>query len=70
MRSVAPLRVAIYLLALLPSAVFAQGMSRGPMAPNQPRKPTAREEFHDRVVLEGGPNYGPPGAAPMIVEAT
>ncbi len=44
-----------------------QGFGGGSGMPSGPSKPTAREQFHDRVVMEGGPSFGPVGNAPLIV---
>lgn len=36
--------------------------------PGAPARPTTREQFQDRVVMEGGPNFGPSRPTPLIAD--
>ncbi len=56
-------------LVLVPARpVAAQGMGRGGGMPGNAPRPTNREQFQSRVAMEGGPNYGPAGQTPLIVD--
>ncbi|MBM4000622.1 MAG: hypothetical protein FJ297_13985 [Planctomycetes bacterium] len=61
---------AFFILATLAGPIAstrAQGMGGGGM-PSTPQRPTSREEFQTRLAMEGGPDYGPAGPAPLVVD--
>jgi outer membrane protein insertion porin family len=61
------LAVSIYLSCLEPAA--AQLGRGGMQAPGGgSTRPTAREEFQSRLIMEGGPNYGPAQPTPLILD--
>ena len=60
-----PIVVGLLGLLILPGIAWCQGLGGG--MPGGER-PTSREEFQRRLILEGGPNYGPVGPAPLIRE--
>jgi outer membrane protein insertion porin family len=60
-----PVLIGLIWLLTAPMSLWGQGL--GGAMPGGPR-PTSREEFQRRLIMDGGPNYGPVGPAPLIRE--